>query len=237
MPIHILKLIAKHEVARDTLVLTFEKPNGLTFKPGQYAGFTLINPSETDAKGITRRFSLLSTPDEATIAIATRIQPSAYKRVLSALPLNSEIKFAGPTGAFILHEDLTTPAVLIAGGIGVTPFYSMLKHAKQHQSTQDLHLFYGNQTPTDSAFLPELLQLQQDNPHFTFTPTMANPDADWRGETGFITHTMIKKYIPDINVPIYYVCGSPVMVTAIQEMLAEMGIDEEKIKVEDFPGY
>jgi ferredoxin-NADP reductase len=237
MPIHILKLLDRREVARDTIEFIFEKPAGLIFKPGQYAGFTLINPSETDAGGITRRFSLLSSPDDTLLAITTRIQQSAYKRVLNALPIGGEIKFAGPTGSFTLHEDKETPAVFIAGGIGITPFYSMIKYATQHKSTQPLTLFYGNQTEGDTAYLIDLIKMAQDNPHFTLIPTMASPSASWSGETGYITHTMIKKYIPDLNKPIYYICGSPVMVTALQELLAEMDINEDTIHVEDFPGY
>src|SRR5947207_2456323 len=111
MPIYTLKLINRREVARDTLEFIFNKPANLTFIPGQYAGFTLINPSETDANGITRRFSLLSTPDDPHIIITTRIQNSAYKRVLNSLTIGAEIKFAGPTGAFTLHDDTTIPAV------------------------------------------------------------------------------------------------------------------------------
>lgn len=237
MPIHKLKLISRREIARGTIEFIFDKPAGLNFIPGQYAGFTLINPSETDASGITRRFSLLSTPADNHIAIATRIQNSAYKRVLNTLAIGDEIKFAGPTGAFILHEDVSIPAVFIAGGIGITPFYSMIQHATQHHSPQKMVLFYGNQTPNDSIYLQEILELQKQNPHFTCVPTMANPDESWKGETGFITHTMIKKYIPDLEASVYYVCGSPAMVTALQETLVEMGINEEKIKVEDFPGY
>lgn len=237
MPIHKLKLIGRREIARGTIEFLFEKPAGLTFIPGQYAGFTLINPSETDAAGITRRFSMLSTSDDDHIAIATRIQTSAYKRVLNTLAIGDEIKFAGPTGAFILHEDINTPAVFIAGGIGITPFYSMMQYVSKHQPSRKIILFYGNQTPGDSIYLEEIQALQKQNPQINFIPTMANPDASWQGETGFISHTMIKKYIPDLNLPVYYVCGSPAMVTALQETLAEMGIDEEKIKVEDFPGY
>lgn len=237
MPIHILTLTAKREVATGTLVFTFNKPAGFTFKPGQYGGFTLINPSETDAGGITRRFSLLSTPDDEQIEIATRIQNSAYKRVLNTLALGSEMKFAGPTGAFTLHDDVNTPAVFIAGGIGITPFYSMLRYATKHQSKQPFILFYGNQTPTDAAFLHELLQLQQQNPHFKLIATMANADHAWKGETGFITNTMIKKFIPNLRTPIYYICGSSAMVTALQETLAEMDIAEDHVKIEDFPGY
>ena len=237
MPIYKLKLIHKRSVAKDTIELQFEKPEGLHFVPGQYAGFTLINPNETDAGGITRRFSLISSPNDNHIAIATRIQNSAYKRALNHLSAGDEIKFAGPTGNFILHEDKSVPAVLIAGGIGIAPFYSMIKHASQQQSPQTYLLFYGNQTRFDAAYLEEIKQLQADYPSLHFIPALANPDNEWQGETGFITSSLLKKYIPNLNAPIYYVCGSPAMVTALQETLMEMGIDAEKIKVEDFPGY
>lgn len=237
MPIHILKLMHRREVARATIEFQFNKPDNFNFIPGQYAGFTLINPKETDAGGITRRFSLSSMPDDDHIAITFRLQNSAYKRILNEMRIGEEIKFAGPTGLFTLHEDKNTPAVFIAGGIGITPFYSMIKHATRLKSQQKMLLFYGNQTENDTAYLEAIELLQNMNPNFTFVPALANPDAAWRGETGFITDSMIRKYIPDINIPVYYICGSPAMVTALQEMLAEMGVDEDKIKVEDFPGY
>lgn len=237
MPIHILKLKSKREIARSTILLNFEKPAGFNFIPGQYGGFTLINPSETDAGGNTRRFSLLSSPLDEFISIGTRVQLSSFKRVLTSLPIDGEIKFAGPTGNFVLHEDINTPAVMIAGGIGIAPFYSIIKHATQQKSPRRLFLFYGNNTTQDAALLPELETMANKNPFFTLISVLAHPDADWQGETGFITHTLIKKYIQDIDTPIYYVCGSPAMVTALQETLVEMGIDNSKIKVEDFPGY
>ncbi len=240
MPLYKIKLLDRQEVAQGTVLFTFEKPAGFTFKPGQYGGFTLIDAKETDANGMTRRFSLLSTPDDAHIAIATRLfaVTHAFKRVLNALPLGSEVKFAGPTGAFTLHEDITIPAVFIAGGIGISPFYSMIRHGAQHRIPQSLTLFYGNPTPTHAAFLNELVELHKTHTHFKCVATMDKVDAaDWSGETGFISTSMIKKYVPDLSVPFYYICGSPVMVTAMQELLVEMGIDEDKIRVEDFPGY
>ena len=237
MAIHTLKLIDRYAAAKNTFVFVFQKPDNFHFKPGQYGGFTLIQPNETDASGNTRRFSLLSTPDDPFISFLTRIQNSAYKRVLMTLPIGCEIKFAGPTGNFILHDDPTIPAVFIAGGMGVSPFYSMITFATAHQLKQSLYLFYGNQSSGDTAFLNELLQLEKENTYFKFIPTFSNPEDNWQGETGFITHTMIKKFISNLNIPFYYVCGSPTMVTALQETLAEMGVDEERIKIEDFPGY
>lgn len=237
MPIHILKLKSKHEIARNTIALQFEKPAGFNFTPGQYGGFTLINPSETDAGGVTRRFSLLSSPLDDFIEIGTRVQQSAYKRVLSSLPVGGEIKFAGPTGNFVLHDDINTPAVMIAGGIGIAPFYSIIKCATQQKSPRRLILFYGNNTRQDAALLSELETMASENPNVSLIPVLAHPEADWQGETGYITHTLIKKYIPDISAPVYYVCGSPAMVTVLQETLTEMDIDAANIKVEDFPGY
>ncbi|HVE43876.1 MAG TPA: FAD-dependent oxidoreductase [Gammaproteobacteria bacterium] len=237
MPIYHLILRNRRDVARGTIVLTFEKPAGFQFKAGQYGGFTLINPPEADANGITRRFSLLSAPDDTYLEIATRIQQSAYKRVLSTLAIGSEVKFAGPTGTFTLHEDTTIPAVCIAGGIGIAPFYSMIHDAILHQPNRQIHLFYGNQSPEDTAFLSELNALAAQHPQFTFVPTVTQSNDNWQGEVGFITYEMLKKYIPAFTTPIYYICGSPVMVTTFQELLAESGISEENIKVEDFPGY
>lgn len=237
MPIYTIKLIERREVARNTVQFMFEKPNTFNYKPGQYGGFTLINPSEVDAGGITRRFSLLSTPDAPYIAIATRIQSSAYKRELLKLKRGQPIKFAGPTGTFILHEDTNIPAVLIAGGIGIAPFYSMVSHASLNRLQQQISLFYGNQTLADTPFLTELNQLQDKNPNLKLIATLTEAHDGWTNEQGFITDTMLKKYLSDLASPIYYVCGSKAMVTAIQQLLLEMGIDKNKIKVEDFPGY
>lgn len=237
MPIYTLKLIEKQEIAHRTIIFTFEKPANFEFKPGQYGGFTLLNPTETDAGGITRRFSLLSTPLDPHIAIVTRLQSSAYKRVLFHLSLGDEIKFAGPTGNFLLHDDPIIPAVLIAGGVGIAPFMCMIRDATARRSAQQIFLFYGNQTKENAAFLSELTEIERVNPYFKFIPVLAEPDEQWEGESGFITDTLVKKYVSDLDGPLYYICGSPAMVTALQETLAEMGINEDRIMVEDFPGY
>lgn len=237
MPIHKLKLIKQDTVANQTILLTFEKPENFQFQAGQYGGFTLIDPEFTDDHGITRRFSLISAPDDPHLCIATRIQKSAFKRNLQNLQPGQEIKFAGPIGNFILHEDSQTPAVLIAGGIGLAPFYSMIRHTLKHQPERRLFLFYGNQTLADSALIQELQDLANAHPQFTFVPTFANPHPEWQGETGFISDDMLVKYVKDLDQPIYYVCGSPAMVAVMQQLLKDMLISDEKVKVEDFPGY
>lgn len=237
MPIHKLKLISTQEVATDTIVFSFEKPKGFNFIPGQYGGFTHVNPIDKDPSGLTRRFSLLSTPDDDTILIVTRMQNSVYKNNLKALVPGNEMKFAGPTGNFVLHDDINIPAVMIAGGIGISPFYSMIRHALAHQSSRKITLLYGNQSLQDAAFVKELESLQKQNRNFSCIITLTNPDSGWKGETGFISYDMIKRHVPELTQSIFYVCGSPAMVNALREILDDLEIPAGHIRVEDFPGY
>lgn len=237
MPIYTIKLLKRENIANQTIVLTFEKPDGFGFVAGQYGGFTLINPVETDEKGATRRFSFLSAPEDSHICFATRIQSSAYKRNLQAMPIGATIKLAGPVGNFVLHTDPAIPAVMIAGGIGVTPFYSMIQHVLRHEPERKITLIYGNQTVADSALLSDLTELSERHPSFKLVPVLANPHPEWKGEEGFITDDILVRYITDLNLPIFYVCGSPAMVNAMQQMLRELEIPDERVKVEDFPGY
>lgn len=237
MPIYTLKLVDRKTVALNTIQLSFEKPEGFSYIAGQYGGFTLINPAETDDKGINRRFSYLSAPDDTHLMIVTRIQQSAYKRNLQNMAMGSTLKMAGPSGNFVLHDDSETPAVFLAGGIGIAPFYSMIKDALRHRPQQSITLIYGNQTPADSAYLEELHALEKSHPTFKFIPVLTYPTIEWQGEAGFITDELLVRNIPDLSQSIFYACGSPAMVAAMLQMLRELGIDEGKIKFEDFPGY
>lgn len=237
MPIYTLPLKARKTVANQTIELCFEKPEGFSYVAGQYGGFTLINPEFTDEKGNTRRFSLLSAPYETELRIVTRIQTSAYKKNLNMMALNTSIKFAGPTGNFVLHDDVNQPAVFLAGGMGIAPFYSMIQAALQTTPTRQLTLLYGNQTLADTAYLEELTALTKHHANFKMIVVLANPDADWTGEKGFITDELLVKYAPDYETSIIYACGSPGMVSAMQVMLTELEMNPEQLRFEDFPGY
>lgn len=85
MPICKVKLKAREEIAAGTMAFHFEKPEGFVYKAGQFADYTLINPSETDAEGNTRGFSLASAPYEDDLMSATRMRDTAFKRVLKTM--------------------------------------------------------------------------------------------------------------------------------------------------------
>ncbi len=233
-----IKLSNKQEVASETMAFHFEKPQGFTFKAGQYADFTLINPSETDAEGNTRAFSL-GAPYENDIVFTTRMRDSAFKRTLKKMEVGTEVLFDAPYGSFTLHNNLKIPAVFLSGGIGITPMRSIVLQATHEMTAHKIFLFYANKTPKDAAYLDELREAQNKNPNFKLIASMTEVKGseDWKGETGFFTKEMIEKYVGDLSVPIYYVSGPPEMVTSIRKTLNEAGIDDDNIRTEEFSGY
>jgi ferredoxin-NADP reductase len=172
--------------------------------------------------------------------IATRMRDTAFKRVLKTMPLGTEVRIVGPFGSLTLHQSTARPAVFLAGGIGITPFRSMLWQAAEQKLRHHLFLFYSNRRPEDAAFLEELEDLEKENPYYKFIGTMAEmarSNRIWRGETGFINQEMLAKYIGDLAAPIYYIAGPPKMVEAMQKALSDAGVASDDVRAEEFAGY
>lgn len=129
MAVYEVQLKNRQEVAEGTMAFSFEKPAGFEFKAGQFIDVTLIDPPETDAEGDTRGFSIASAPYEEDLMVATRMRDTAFKRVLKTMPLGTEVRIEGPFGSLTLHNNVARPAVFLAGGIGITPFRSILLQA------------------------------------------------------------------------------------------------------------
>jgi len=235
-----VKLIGRKEVARGTTAFYFEKPKDFQFRAGQFVLVNLIDPPETDAEGDSRTFSLASAPYEAVLMVATRMRDTAFKRVLGALALGDEVAIRGPYGRLGLHEDAARPAVLLTGGIGITPFRSILLQAQRDGLPHRVFLFYANRTPQDAAFLPELRGVETGEAGFGFIPTVTAAGAaagSWRGETGHISIEMLSRYVADLLLPVYYIAGPHGMVAAMQRMLVDAGVGGDSIRAEEFSGY
>jgi ferredoxin-NADP reductase len=240
MPIYKTRLKRREEIAAGTMAFHFEKPEGFAFKAGQFGDYTLISPSETDAEGDTRGFSLASAPYEDDLMFATRMRDTAFKRVLKEMEIGTEITLDAPYGSFTLHNNTRIPAVFVTGGIGVTPVRSIVLQAAHDNLPHKIFLFDSNRKPEDAAFLDELTEAQKKNPNYTFVGAMTemeNSAQKWDGETGYITRAMLVKYIGDLTLPIYYVAGPPSMVTAMRKILNEAGVDDDNIRTEEFSGY
>jgi ferredoxin-NADP reductase len=233
---HTTSLIAKEDVARGTVAIHLEKPEGFTFKAGQAVYVTLPALKEVDGKGRVRKFSISSAPEDTDLVIATRLTDSAFKRSLANLPVGSAVEIEGPYGDLTLHDDATHPAVFLAGGIGITPFRSMVRDAAKRALSRDVVLFYSNRSAGDTAYLPELEKMAQQNPRFKLVATMTHA-VDWQGEHGFITREMIERHIGDIARPVFYLAGPPAMVAAMATLLKDAGVRPENIRAEEFAGY
>ena len=260
--VYTVKLLKKEQVASGTMAFHFEKPAGFEFKPGQNCDWTLVNPPEIDAEGTTRTFSIVSAPFEPDIVITTRMRDTAFKRVLGNLPLGAEISMKGPAGSFTLHNDTEKPAsatsesapagrpaVFLAGGIGVTPFMSIIRDSRRTPNPVPITLFYSNRRVEDAPFLTELEEYHSEDTltrqsaeggGFRLVATMTEPNLSkdiWEEETGYIDAPMIARYLEDTASPVYYVAGPPEMVAAMQKMLESAEISPDNIRTEDFSGY
>ncbi|GIW66578.1 MAG: flavodoxin [Candidatus Parcubacteria bacterium] len=244
-----VKLLSKREIAEGTMEFCFEKPEGLNFKAGQHFVLRLINPPETDEKGNERVLSVVSSPDENKICFAIRMRNSDFKRLLKNLPPEPEqstvqgkveIELDGPYGQMVLPKDTNKTLTFIAGGIGITPFISMIRYAIKNNLPYKIYLFYSNRRPEDTAYLDELLEYnKQGKIKLIATMTQTeNSSQPWDGERGYINEEMIKKYLgEEIENVTFYIAGPPQMSQAMYELLSNMGVDEEKIKGENFSGY
>jgi len=230
----------RDSLCNGTIALCFEKPEGFQFKPGQFANFTLDAAIATDADGGTRALSIASAPHEKDLMVAMRMRDTGFKRVVSALPIGAPFFLEGPFGDLTLHRDTARPAVFLAGGIGITPFRSMIRHATEVESAHKIFLFYSIRRFKEGAFLDELHEIQELNHRFKFIPTITNPDGVphlWRGELGHITEPMLRSWIPDFQDPIFYIAGPPGMVAGMREMLGVAGAPDDNIRAEEFAGY
>lgn len=235
----LLPLRQRELIAERTMAFHFDKPAGLQFVAGQAVDLTLLNPPETDPEGDTRTFTIASAPQDDDIVIATRLRDTAFKRVLATVPLGTSVQAGGPSGAFTLHEDAGIPAVFLTGGIGITPFRSMIRDAVARELAHQMWLFYSNKRPEDAAFLDELQHLADTTPSLHFVPTMTDMSKshrDWHGERTLIDGEMVSRRLL-MSGPRYYVAGPPSMVKAMRAMLTAAHVADRDIRTEEFDGY
>ncbi len=228
-------------MALDAYAFYFDRKNeDFDFLPGQYIRM-MLSISNPDERGNSRLFSIVSSPLEKDyLMITTRIIQSSFKQELVKLPEGSMVKFFGPMGKFTLTEDEMEPRVFLAGGIGITPFHSMIRYVAQKNLPVSIYLFVSFSTIKELIFYKELSQIAIEKPNIKIIYTITHPKEsqdNWQGEIGRISDTLIKKYVLDIQKPIYYIAGPPKMVEAMVLMVSQMGISADKIRKENFSGY
>jgi ferredoxin-NADP reductase/nitrite reductase/ring-hydroxylating ferredoxin subunit len=223
-----------------------ENKTPLSYTAGQFAFFD-IGGVYNDPKGPIRHFTISSSPTENFIMFSTRIRDSPYKKRLSTLEEGARVKVRGPEGQFVLHEDYTKTAVFLSGGIGVTPFRSMIKYATDKKLPLKIVMFDSNRNRENILFKEEFDNWANINKNLKIIYTISDEEKqssstanDWKGEYGRIDKAMILKYLDTnmLNNSIFYICGPPSMLKAMQSLLQDsLEIPKERIKVEEFTGY
>jgi ferredoxin-NADP reductase len=225
-----LRLQQREEIAHGTMAFRFDKPAGFSFKPGQAIDLILSDPAVSGTEGARHAFSIVSAPHEGTLEIATRMRDSAFKNALARLPIGGAVEVDGPFGSLTLHNKLDRAAVFVAGGIGITPFMSMLRQAAHDRLDQRLLLLCSNRRAEDTPFLAELQALERQSDNFRLLARMTDRD-------GFVDEKAIKQFVGDAAAPIHYLAGPPAMVDAMKALLRGAGVSDADVRSEQFYGY
>ncbi len=233
------KLLERKEAATGIWTVRLERPEGFAFRPGQWCFLNLPDIGIDDERGLRRHLSIAAAPAEEGLLFGTKDSESAFKRTLREMPLGGEIGLEEPRGRLALPEDVDRPLALLAGGIGITPFRSMIRHALDAETGHQIVLFYSNRTPEEALFLDELQDWEMDGA-FRLVASMTrmqNSSRTWDGPTGRLNPDLVRQSLPEWEEAVYLISGPPPMVDALAGVLDEMGVDPGRIRPEKFSGY
>lgn len=235
----VLKLKTKSKLSSNVAEFVFKPAQRLVFEPGQYMEFTLAHP-KPDSRGNRRFFTLASSPTEESLRLGVRFyaDSSSFKNALHGINGRTKMIAAQLAGDFTLPHDPKQKLIFIAGGIGITPFRSMLKYLLDMKLQRDIVLFYANRTANEIVYQNILGEAQTKlgiKVLYTLTNTKAIP-RNWSGLIGRIDEYMLQQEVPDYKERMYYLSGPPDMVRAYEQILKNMHVKSNQIKKDLFPG-
>ncbi len=220
-----LSFLKKLQRTNDVVSFFFEKPEGFDFIPGQYLYITIPH-QDADDRGTTRYFTISASPTHENLMITTKIlnRPSTFKRHLNQLQAGDTVTTFGPMGTFVLDETANRHHVLLAGGIGMTPYYSMISYIADKKLSIPVTLLVSFSSEKEKVFYEELTALAKNNPQLSIS---------YRSKK--LSKELITKHIPgDAR---YFLVGPSAMVEATKQLLTQLEIPTDQIVIEDFHGY
>lgn len=233
-----LILQQKREIANGILEFVFEPTRRISFTAGQYLEWTVPH-KHTDSRGNRRYFTISSSPSEKKITLVVKIpeKPSSYKNALKNLKHGDSIYATNLEGEFVLSKDSKQKYVFIAGGIGITPYLSYIKFALEKNQRIDGVLFYIARDKSEFVYKDLLNDASKKLGLKVVYVVGENPPKEWTGEVGRLSEEMIKRYVSDVEKPVYYISGPQPMVMAYEDLLQEIGSGKIKYKADFFSGY
>lgn len=223
-----LILVAKRPETEDVMSFMFRSDALLKWQAGQFLQYTLPHP-DADDRGIARYFTIASAPFEGHVMLTTRFaseRSSSFKRALRQLPVGAAVEVGEPDGDFVVG-DPGDEHVLIAGGIGVTPFRAILVDLDHRELPIKATLLYANRTP-DFVYKAEMDRLAGRHPGLVVR-YLVSPER--------VTQPSIRAVAADLEKPTFHVSGPEPFVEALGGMLSGLGVPDAHVKRDYFPGY
>ena len=217
----------------DITSFRFSRPADLNYKPGQ---FMFFDP-KTRRERIKQTLHFSSSPTEKEhIEFTKKFTDHEYSLALKSAKVGDWASIDAPYGQFTFEGEYTKIA-LLGGGIGITPFLSICKNATDKALKSKITLFYGCRTEKDLAFRRELERLAEKNKNLNLVLMVAEPTGQWKGESGIINVEKVKQHLPDYEETMFFTCGPPPMVEAMEKLVLNLGLSKENLKREYFTGY
>jgi glycine betaine catabolism B len=227
--------VVKEVVPRtfDTYSFRFSRPAEFSYKPGQYIMVTI----KSDDKELVHPFSLSSSPTEQEfIEFTKKLTNSDYSARLKSMKPSDWARIDGPYGKFTCECEYEK-ILFLAGGIGITPFFSIIKYCRDSKLGTSIVLFYGARNQNEIAFKKELDEMQGENPNLKVIYILNEPLVGWAGKTGFVSADLLRKEVPDYKDRVFYACGPLGMVSAMQRVVSDLGLPTTQLRLESFVGH
>ncbi len=232
-----LTLKEKNQLSKDVYEFVWQSDKKISYEAGQYMEWTL-GQEKPDTRGNRRYFTLSSSPTEENLLLGVKFydKSSTFKKKLLSLTPGAKISAASLSGEFTLPEDMGQKLVFIAGGIGITPFRSIIKNLSDNKEKRDVVLLFSNKSSSDIVYKNIFDQAEKD---FRLKTLYMVGEGSVSGNIriGRIDENLIKNEIPDYKDRKFYISGPHAMIVSFEDTLKKMGIPRSNIKTDFFPGY
>ncbi len=233
-----LELVGRSHLSDNTYEFHFASDGPVPFMPGQYIEWTLPHDNP-DNRGNRRYFTISSAPNDPVVSLGVKFYnpASTFKRALAQMQPHDTLSVSHIAGDFTLPRNKKRKLVFIAGGIGVTPFASMVRHMLVQKDARTAVLFYANRTKNDIAYKEVFDQAARELGLKTIYALSNEPAPPHGMYRGVIDADLIRREVPDFAERTFYLSGPHGMVDSFKHALREMGVPRHRIKIDYFPGY
>ena len=208
----------------------FSRPSFFHFKAGQ----CLLISLTLDGAETKKYYSISSSPTQKKfLEFTQKLTETNFSNALNSLKSGDLVTLDGPYGTFTFEGEFKKVAML-AGGVGVTPCISMIRYCIDKKIETDIVLLYSNRTEADILFRKEFDQIDKQNTNIKIVYTLTRAEKQWNGYSRRIDKKMILETIPDLKERIFFLCGPPIFISGMENVLSELNIDGENVRKENF---